>query len=192
MYIAVEGIDGSGKSTQSRILAEQLRAAGADVVLTREPTDGRFGKLLREAARAGVRLLPRVEYDFFVADRREHVLSTVRPAMARGAIVITDRSYYSSAAYQGARGFLVEAILAENEAFAPRPDRVLFLDLPLDVALERCARRGSDAFERAEELAAVQRNYWRLARERSFYVVSTDGAEATVSASIMEVVGSWS
>jgi dTMP kinase len=112
--------------------------------------------------------------------------------MARGAIVITDRSYYSSAAYQGARGFLVEAILAENEAFAPRPDRVLFLDLPLDVALERCARRGSDAFERAEELAAVQRNYWRLARERSFYVVSTDGAEATVSASIMEVVGSWS
>ena len=99
--IAFEGLDGSGKSTQARLLADALTSAGRRVVLTREPTDGTWGTLIRSTAREGRRLAPLDELDAFLKDRAEHVSRVIRPALERGDVVITDRYYHSTIAYQG-------------------------------------------------------------------------------------------
>jgi len=136
--IALEGVDGAGKTTQARSLAANLARVGSRVLLTREPTYGAAGQRLREYLGGGNRhLTPAEELALFQADRREHVEKAIRPALERGWVVITDRYYYSSAAYQGALGLDPEKILAASEAFAPRPDLVVILRVPLDLARAR-------------------------------------------------------
>jgi dTMP kinase len=143
LLIALEGIDGSGKSTQARLLAAALAKQGREVVLTREPTDGRAGQELRRYLEGPSRYLsPEAELQLFVADRREHVERTIQPALMAGKTVITDRYYYSSVAYQGALGLDPGKILALNESFAPRPHLVFVLSLSVSLALERLAAKG--------------------------------------------------
>ncbi len=138
VLIALEGVDGVGKTTQALGLAGTLARFGHRVLFTREPTDGPAGRRLRAYLAGKERhLAPREELALFEADRREHVEETIRPALARGWLVITDRYYYSSAAYQGALGLDPGKIIAENEAFAPRPDMVVIFTLPLRLALAR-------------------------------------------------------
>jgi len=138
VLIALEGIDGSGKTTQALSLAAALARMGRRVLFTQEPTFGPSGCPLRDYLAGKNRYLTAAEeLDLFQADRREHVESTILPALKRGWIVITDRYYYSSAAYQGALGLDAPAILAESEAFAPRPDLVVIFTLPLHEALAR-------------------------------------------------------
>jgi len=138
VLIALEGIDGTGKTTQAMGLATTLARVGRRVLFTREPTTGSAGLRLREYL-AGKRrhLSASEELALFQADRREHVEQTIRPALRRGWVVVTDRYYYSSAAYQGALGLNPGEILAESEAFAPRPDLVVIFTLPLQLALAR-------------------------------------------------------
>jgi dTMP kinase len=151
LLIALEGIDGSGKSTQARLLAAALKRLGREVVLTREPSEGRAGrKLRRYLAGSSRHLSPAAELALFVCDRREHVAAIIRPALKAGKTVITDRYYYSSAAYQGALGLDPEKILALNETFAPRPHRVFILSLPVAVALRRLASQGGGARQLSE------------------------------------------
>lgn len=135
-YCVVEGIDGSGKSTLVRALAKQL-----GLVATREPTLGPYGQALRQAFSQGRRLSPEDERSLVEADRCEHVRTFLNPAMARGESVISDRCYYSTAAYQGISPEDARAIVRENEVFAPRPDVVLYLDLPPAFALARIQAR---------------------------------------------------
>jgi dTMP kinase len=136
--IALEGVDGAGKTTQAGSLAAILASFGRRVLLTREPTNGSAGRQLRAYLAGGRRhLVPRDELALFQADRREHVEKTIRPALEQGWVVITDRYYYSSAAYQGALGLDPAEILAASEAFAPRPDLVVIFTLPLTLALAR-------------------------------------------------------
>ena len=146
VLIALEGVDGAGKTTQAMGLAAILARFGRRVLCTREPTSGPAGRRLRDYLAGSRRHLTAVEeLALFQADRREHVEKTIRPALARGWVVITDRYYYSSAAYQGALGLDPEAILAESEAFAPRPDLVVIFTLPLPLALaRRLAARGGE------------------------------------------------
>jgi dTMP kinase len=156
--IALEGIDGAGKSTQARLLAQALAARGYGVCLTREPSDGPQGKELRRYLGGGRRhLSPDQELALFMADRREQVGRVVAPALAAGKVVVTDRSYYSSAAYQGALGLAVEAIIAANEAFAPRPDLVFLLQLPVDQALRRCRQGGRHTLQVSETREYLER-----------------------------------
>ena len=145
--IALEGVDGTGKTTQAVSLAATLARFGRRVLLTREPTAGVAGRRLREYLAGKERhLAPLEELALFQADRREHVEYTIRPALAKGWVVVSDRYYYSSAAYQGALGLDPEAILMESEAFAPRPDLVVIFTLPLAEALaRRQAARGSES-----------------------------------------------
>jgi dTMP kinase len=111
------------------------------VVLTREPSDGEAGQKLRRYLQGpGRNLSPREELDLFLADRREHVERVIKPGLAAGRIVISDRYYYSTMAYQGALGLDPGEILAANEAFAPRPDLVFLLVLPVTQALARLRR----------------------------------------------------
>jgi dTMP kinase len=138
VLIALEGIDGTGKTTQALSLAATLARMGRGVLFTQEPTFGPAGRRLRDyLAGAERHLTAAEELDLFQADRREHVADTIQPALRHGWLVITDRYYYSSAAYQGALGLDPLAILTESESFAPRPDLVVIFTLPLDVALAR-------------------------------------------------------
>ncbi|MCF8828225.1 dTMP kinase [Xanthomonas campestris] len=140
LLIAIEGIDGAGKTTLARSLATLLEQAGARVVLSKEPTNGPWGTQLRQSAATG-RLSAQDEVDLLLRDRREHVETLIAPALARGEIVILDRYFPSMVAYQGAAGLPLDTLLAAND-FAPRPDLLLLLDLPPPTGLARIRARG--------------------------------------------------
>ena len=155
--IVFEGLDGCGKSTQLRRAAEWLRGRGVEPVVTREPTDGRFGRQIRSMAQSGEAVAPEVELEWFFEDRREHMREVVRPALARGDVVLSDRSYLSTVAYQGARGLDPASILAASEAEFERPDLILLFELPAAVGLERVHARGGTAEPVFENLAFLER-----------------------------------
>jgi dTMP kinase len=167
--LVFEGLDGCGKSTQIERLARALREAGGDVLLTCEPTDGAWGRRLREMARGGEPVATEEELRWFVEDRREHVAQILAPALEAGRIVLTDRYYLSSVAYQGARGLDWRRILEASEAEFPRPDLVLLLEIEPETGLARVRARGDaleTVFERrdflervAEIFRAVERAY---------------------------------
>lgn len=153
--VIFEGIDGTGKSTQVRMLAEALEKKGVPVVTSREPTNGPFGQKLRDSMTAG-RLSAEEELALFHDDRRDHVEHLILPDLEAGKVVILDRYYFSTMAYQGARGFDPVEIQRQNEDFAPVPDHVILLELPVAVALERIGIRDGqgNAFEQKESLEA--------------------------------------
>ncbi|APO95522.1 dTMP kinase [Xanthomonas vesicatoria] len=140
LLIAIEGIDGAGKTTLARNLATTLEAAGARVKSSKEPTNGHWGTQLRQSAATG-RLSADEEAELLIRDRHEHVETLIAPALARGEIVILDRYFPSMVAYQGAAGLPLDALLERN-AFAPRPDVLLLLDLPPPTGLARIRARG--------------------------------------------------
>jgi len=175
--IVVEGIDGAGKSTQVRRLAETLRSEGLPVVESREPTDGPWGRKIRASATAG-RMSLDDELHAFVEDRKEHVATVIAPALARGEIVLLDRYYFSTIAYQGARGGDVEAIRRMNEAVAPPPDLVLLIDFDPAAGLRRIreSRGGTpDDFERLDQLQAIRAIFHRLAKADPSLFRTVDG-----------------
>ncbi|MGB7910994.1 MAG: dTMP kinase [Desulfobaccales bacterium] len=149
--IAIEGVDGSGKSTQAGLLAATLKKEGHPVVLTQEPTNGPAGQRLRSYLKGPSRhLSPEEELSLFMEDRRVHVSQLISPSLAAGRIVISDRYYYSSVAYQGALGLDADAILAANQSFAPAPDLVFILMLPVAEAMRRLARKSKEARQVSE------------------------------------------
>ncbi len=157
LLIAFEGIDGTGKSTQLPLLADWLRGQGCAVVETREPTDGPYGREIRALYRDRSRVSRERELELFVLDRRQHVTECILPALEQGRIVLTDRYYFSTAAYQGAGGSDANAIFAAN-AFAPEPDLVLLLTLPVGEGVARIRDlRGEtlNDFEQQEQLEKV-------------------------------------
>jgi len=155
--IALEGLDGCGKSTQQARLAEALRGRGLDVVETREPTDGATGRRIRAMARSGETLAREEELRWFWQDRREHVDLVIEPALSAGRCVLTDRYYLSTVAYQGARGLDWREILARSEAEFPRPDAALLFELPAEEGLARTRARGAVAEPVFEELEHLRR-----------------------------------
>ncbi|MEI6714349.1 MAG: dTMP kinase [Verrucomicrobiota bacterium] len=177
LLVVVEGLDGAGKSSVLQQLAGYCEEKGFSVILSREPTDGRWGKQIRASAMTG-RLPLEAEFELFIRDREDHVENLILPALRKGSVVILDRYYFSSAAYQGARGLDPDEILARNEVFAPAPDLVLLLDCAAEVSLERIRKRGSvpDEFERLEALEAVRRIF--LAIKRPFIQVVDAGKSA--------------
>ena len=159
----LEGIDGAGKSVQTRALAAWLRERGEDVVVTREPTDGPFGRRYRSYARGEIELSPDEVLHCFVEDRREHVANVVRPGLARGAVVVCDRYVASTLAYQAAQGIDRDVLRSRLEAEGfPVPDRTLWLRLPVATALARLGAATSERFERADFLTRVDAEYARL------------------------------
>jgi dTMP kinase len=144
MFITFEGVDGSGKSTQVRLLAEHLVGEGRDVVATREPGGTELGERVREILLGGDAVAPWTEAALFAAARAQLVTEVIRPALDRGADVVCDRYLDSSLAYQGlARGLGVERVLELNLLAIDGllPDRTFLLLVPLDQA---AVRRGSD------------------------------------------------
>jgi len=189
LFIVIDGIDGTGKSTQARRLAAWFAARGREVVLSREPTDGPWGAKLRESAATG-RLAPADELQCFLNDRRQHVAETITPALAAGKVVILDRYYFSTMAYQGARGFDPAEIRLLNEAFAPVPDLLLILDLGVDAALQRIGSRGDTAneFEQHANLRRCRDIFLALKDEPFTRVIDSSGTPDEVATLIRQVV----
>jgi dTMP kinase len=157
VLLALEGIDGCGKSTQAELLAAALRERGLEVILTCEPTDSPLGHKIREYFQGPERYLsPKEELNLFMADRREHVAEVIDPALAEGKIVIADRYYYSSVAYQGALGLDPDRILAQNEILAVRPDLVVIFTLPVTQALARLSAMPQRARQVSEDPAYLE------------------------------------
>jgi dTMP kinase len=194
-FIVLEGLDGTGKSTQLARLTKRLAAGGREVVATREPYDCAPGRKLRELARRHVPVAAEEELALFVEQRRIHVRELVAPARARGAIVVSDRYFLSTVAYQGARGLDPAKLLAESEAEFPLPDLALLLVLPPAAGLARVASRGGPAepaFERADFLARVAANFAALDRpylERVDAAGSESEVEARLAAAIERRLG---
>ncbi len=204
IFITLEGIDGTGKSTQLRLLVRHLRGCGYRVVATREPGGTRVGEQVRGillASRTG-KLAPLAELALMYAARAQHLEEVVRPALARGAVVVSDRFNDASFAYQGyGRKLGLAAVSAFDQVVCgtTQPDLTIVLDLSPRVSLQRAqgreARRNSvrGRFE-AEGLRfheRVRTGYLAIARHepRRVKVVRADRPVAAVQGEIRKLVG---
>jgi len=189
VFIVFEGIDGTGKTVQVRLLKEALERAGENPVASREPTDGPWGRLIKESATSG-RLSPEQELDAFLRDRTEHVNTVVRPALEKGKIVILDRYFYSSIAYQGSRGANVADVKALMESRFPIPDAVFILDIDPASGVHRIAHsRGErpNHFEDLENLARARSIFQSITGPMVHHIDASLPIEA-VHARIMELL----
>lgn len=145
-FIVIEGADGVGKTTMTERLCAHL---GEDVVRLREPTGQKWGTKIREMAAAGTRPRPGVELSWFMLDRMENVRWNILPALAAGKVVVQDRYFYSTAAYQGAYAGVDSAFIIDmHRAWAPEPDLLFIMNCDPHTAAGRVAERGRpDAFE---------------------------------------------
>ncbi|MBX7169764.1 MAG: dTMP kinase [Pyrinomonadaceae bacterium] len=144
-FITFEGIDGSGKSTQLRLLADDLRFRGFNVLTTHQPGGTPLGRRLREAfLETEENVAPMAELLLFAADRAQHVEFLIKPALAEGKIVLSDRYADATTAYQGAgRGFDAKTIkqVIQLATGGLKPDLTLFFDLPVSIGLQRTNKR---------------------------------------------------
>jgi dTMP kinase len=191
-FVVVEGGDGSGKSTQCARLADAVRTRGLDVVTTVEPGGSPLGAELRRLLLDGDAIEPRAEALLMAADRAEHVATVVRPALARGAWVVSDRHVPSSLVYQGVvRELGVDAVAALS-AFATDdlvPDLVVVLDVD-DATADARRASGSDRLEREGRAfhTAVRAAYRDLAARFGWTVVDGSGAPDVVARRLLATV----
>jgi dTMP kinase len=157
LFIVFEGIDGTGKSTQVHLLAEKLKHLGYAVVATREPTDGPYGRKIRELFIDRGAVSREEELALFIADRSQHVSEVIRPGLKDGCVVISDRYYLSTVAYQGANGMDPERILNKNKVF-PVPDMAIILEIEPAQGIKRIRNQRQehpDTFEDEVNLRQV-------------------------------------
>ncbi|MFN2412626.1 MAG: dTMP kinase [Pyrinomonadaceae bacterium] len=203
-FITFEGIDGSGKSTQLRMLAGDLRSRGIDVLTTQEPGGTPLGRRLREAfLETEETVAPIAELLLFAADRAQHVELLIRPALVEGRIVISDRYADATAAYQGAgRGFATATVsrIIDLATGGLGPGLTLFFDVTVETALRRMGKRDTggerknrmDA-ETVEFYEEVRRAYFRIAaseRER-FRVIDAEAAVENIHAEVLHHVSEF-
>ena len=179
-FLALEGIDGCGKSTQLALLANRLKAAGLPGVTTCEPTGGPIGKLLRQVLTGQVKCDSRVVAPLFAADRLDHLLNEENGlcrAVEQGRTVLSDRYYFSSYAYQSV-DLPLEWVIEANRPCAEllRPTATLFIDVDPELALERIVknREGTELFETKERLVRTREQYlkaFELEQEREKVII---------------------
>lgn len=165
LFIALEGIDGSGKSTQTKLLTEQLTARGHKVYSTFEPTNNQIGKLIRDILRGNAKADHRVIAGLFVADRLDHLLNEeygIVKKLEEGYTVIMDRYLFSSYAYQGAH-MNIDWVIQANAMSAEilRPDVNIFIDVSPEVSMHRVHtnRESVELFETLDSLKLVRSKY---------------------------------
>ncbi len=160
IFIVIEGLDGSGKTTQAALLAEKLSAT-CKVLLTAEPSKGKIGTFIRDSCLYEKQRLPtEAEALLFAADRIEHMQTELKPALDEGKLVICDRYVYSSLAYQGNAGLSLDWIKTIN-ARALQPDFSIFIDVPPERVIERLQRKKSvmETLETQQKVREVYMKY---------------------------------
>ncbi|HEC92006.1 MAG TPA: dTMP kinase [Candidatus Atribacteria bacterium] len=169
ILIAIDGIDGAGKTTQCNMLKEWLNSQGYRAVIVKEPSkDSRYAKQIR------IRSLhhrifdfhntPEAELKLFIEDRKENVEKKIKPNLEKNKIVIMDRYYFSTIAYQSVLGIDPEFIRIMNESFAPIPDLTIILDVTPDVGIKRINKRGDtcNSFEKRDYLEKVRKVFLQM------------------------------
>ena len=188
VLVNLEGIDGCGKSTQSKLLREKLEEEGEKVIILKEPTKRPHGQKLWDVLHGKRKASNEEILELFVLDRKQHVEEKIQPALDDGTVVLMDRYYYSSMAYQVAGGIDVEEI-REKHVFAPRPDVVLIFDLPVSVALERVkGHSDADEFEKEEHLEKVREAYLDLENDPLVRIVDATGTPEEIFGNVWRLV----
>ncbi|KAF0188585.1 MAG: thymidylate [Desulfobulbaceae bacterium] len=210
LLIVFEGIDGTGKSTQLSLLAATLRQHGIEVIETREPTMGQFGRQIRALYTNRNGVSPEQELELFLADRREHVQNLLIPALEEGKVVLCDRYFLSTAAYQGclgdagrastspgssdtqpslACGFTPSEIIGKN-SFAPNPDLALLFCLSPQAGIQRITTGRGDILNDFEHEAVLERVAAIFDSLQLPYIhrVDASGSIESVSQSVMRAV----
>jgi dTMP kinase len=189
LFVVFEGIDGTGKSTQLHLLAEKLRQLGYAVVATREPTNGPYGQKIRGLFADRAAVSQEEELELFIADREQHVKEVIAPALADGCVVICDRYYLSTMAYQGANGLDPELILKKNAGF-PVPDLAIILEMDPVHGIRRIRNQRQEhpnSFEEEETLRQVAGIFAAMQQD---YIVRINGLDSieNVQGQVFETV----
>jgi dTMP kinase len=188
VFICIEGLDGSGKTTHAHRIVRNLQKNGFDAVYTTEPSTGDLGKFIRSSAvLEGKKRVPRVvEALLFAIDRVEHLEKDVKPALEKGKIVISDRCVYSSLAYQGAAGLDLTWIEEINRMALPA-DLAIYIDVPPEVVVKRIRRKKS-VMETLDTQRKVQEVYMKYVTNGQLVAVDGDKKKAAVTESILAVI----
>ena len=188
VLVNLEGIDGCGKSTQSKLLLEKLEGEGEKVIILKEPTKRPHGQKLWDVLHGKRKATNEEILELFVLDRIQHVEEKIQPALDDGTVILMDRYYYSSMAYQVAGGIDVEDI-RKKHAFAPKPDVVLIFDLPVSIALERVkGHSDADEFEKEEHLEKVREAYLDLENDPLVRIVDATGTPEEIFGNVWRLV----
>ena len=181
-YVIFEGIDGCGKTTQLSLLCDMLPKRNITPIRLAEPTYGQFGAVIREHMQRGNPVSLERQRELFTLDRREHVSRKINPLLqfiqgSGSFMIIQDRCYLSAPAYQAEDHEAMRRVLAEQQAFAPKPDIIFLLDIPVQLAMERLKARGGRPalFEDPRFLEKVRERFMFLAKEGSERIEVLDG-----------------
>lgn len=184
-YIVFEGIDGTGKSTQIEFLFNYLHNLNMDVIRLKEPSDSVYGIKIKEAVKSKQRLSFNDELELFTKDREWNVENFISHAVHLNAVILQDRSYFSTAAYQGSLGVMdYKEILNINEKFAYKPDILLIFFADIDLALERINKNRNviTYMEKKNNLIKVNEIYRRIHESKSY-----NSFEIDANKSILEI-----
>jgi len=187
ILIALEGIDGAGKTTQAYNLLAKLKELGFDAEYLHEPTKfTKYGKKIRDYIKEGTIPSPEEENKLFIEDRKLHVSKEIKPYLDEKKIVVLDRYFFANAAYQGARSLSYQDILNENRKFAPEPDIVFLLDITAEEALERINNRKAltNHYEKYENLKKVRKKYMEIYEKDTANIQLIDGSIEIESISV--------
>nr|MDO8133711.1 dTMP kinase [Candidatus Njordarchaeum guaymaensis] len=191
VFIALDGVDGAGNSTHSRLLAKWIHETfGLEVMLTKEPTGKPVGRLIRRYLRAPKGSTPSAtDALLFAADRIEHTEKVLKPALESGVVVVSDRYLESSIAYQSAQGLPLDWLLSINR-YAMKPS----LNIILDISPERSLARKTQLLDKFEEvvfLRNVRRVFLDRAKAGDYPIVDTSGSVDETQNKIRNIVGSF-
>lgn len=200
IFIALEGIDGSGKSTQTKLLTEQLTNQGHKVYSTFEPTNNQIGKLIRDILKGNTKADYRIIAGLFVADRLDHLLNEeygIVKKLEEGYTVIMDRYYFSSYAYQGAH-MDIDWVIQANAMSASilRPDVNIFIDVAPEISMQRlhANRDNIELFETLDNLKLVRSKYMeafeKLKGDEHIYSVDGNRTPELIAGDIWQKVAS--
>jgi dTMP kinase len=185
-FIVIEGLDGSGKTTQAKTLARKLRQSH-DAVYTLEPSNGRIGAFIRRRILYGDKRPPiAVEALLFAADRLEHVQNEILPKLSKGQMVISDRYIYSSLAYQGSEGLSLDWIQTINQGVL-KPDLAFFIDAEPEIVLKRLKRKKS-IMENIETQQKVREVYLKYVSKGELVRINGNKPIKTVAEDVLRAV----
>ena len=191
-FIVFEGLDGSGISTQAMLLEAYLRKHGRRTLLTKEPTNGLIGGLIKEALKQDWKTSFKSLQLLFCADRAKHLEDEIEPAIKEGRIVVCDRYLFSTLAYGFAAGVDTHWLFNVNRTFR-MPDLTLFLDMSPDVSMKRIAngREKRELFEKADALNGVRKAYLNLAKRFNFKIINAEQSPEDVSIEVQRAVAGF-
>jgi len=186
LLIALEGIDGAGKTTQARLLVRWLRRAGLRAAYTYEPTRRGAGRIVRQRLRRDKGDVY-IDALLFAADRLSHYLEVIHPLNEKGFIIISDRFIHSSIAYQGAETGDIEWIRSINK-HVPPPDLAIYIDVPVEVGLRRLRHKRARFEKRRDLLQRVRELYLSLCEANELVMIDGRGGIDDTQAALREIV----